>query len=36
MGEMRNTLIVSVEKGKKPLGQPRHRWEDIRISTLRK
>jgi hypothetical protein len=30
MGEMRNTYSILVGKleGKRPLGRPRHRWED--------
>jgi hypothetical protein len=30
MGEMRNAYNILVQnlKGKKPLGGPRHRWED--------
>jgi hypothetical protein len=31
MGEMRNVqnILVRKTKGKRPLGRPRHRWEDI-------
>jgi hypothetical protein len=33
MGEMRNPYKVLVEKPevKRPLGRPRHRWEDIKM-----
>jgi hypothetical protein len=33
MGEKRNAYMILVGKpeGKRPLGRPRHRWEDIRI-----
>jgi hypothetical protein len=37
MGETRNIYKILVRKleGKRPLGRPRHRWEDIRMD-LRK
>jgi hypothetical protein len=37
MGDMRNAdnILVRKSEGKRPLGRPRHRWEDIRIG-LRK
>jgi hypothetical protein len=30
MGEMRNAynILVGIFEGKRPLGRPRHRWED--------
>jgi hypothetical protein len=38
MGEMRNTYIILVGKheGKRPLGRPRHRWDDNIRRDLRK
>jgi hypothetical protein len=37
MGKMRNGCRISVEKpeGKRPLGRPRHRWEDNSEMDLR-
>jgi hypothetical protein len=33
MGEMRNaySILVGKPEGKRPLGRPRHRWEDIKM-----
>jgi hypothetical protein len=33
MGEMRNAYNILVGKleGKRPVGRPRHRWENIRV-----
>jgi hypothetical protein len=38
MGEMRNTYSISVGKpeAKRPIGRPRHRWEDNIRMDLRK
>jgi hypothetical protein len=30
-GEMRNQSLVEKPEGKRPLGRPRHRWEDIKL-----
>jgi hypothetical protein len=37
MGEMRNVykMLVGKPEGKRPLGRPRHRWEDnIRMDVM--
>ena len=36
MREKRNTYCVMVGKpeGKRPLGRPRHRWEDIKMDKV--
>jgi hypothetical protein len=38
MGEMRNLykILVTKPEGKRPLGGPRHRWEDILEWTFEK
>jgi hypothetical protein len=37
MGEMRNAynILVGKSEGKRPLGRPRHRWEDYISMDLR-
>jgi hypothetical protein len=34
MGEMRNAykILLGNSEGKRPLGRPRRRWEDIRMN----
>jgi hypothetical protein len=36
LGEMKNAYKILVEKpeGKRPLGRPRRRWEDIRMNFI--
>jgi hypothetical protein len=31
MGDTKNQVLVEKPEGKRPLGRPRHRWEDIKM-----